>query len=67
MVFPQRLSLGREDVFMNLVEVTEENWSFGNGEVQLATRLSISKKGTLQPAARCSGSGRAVPVWLVKI
>jgi RNA polymerase primary sigma factor len=52
MVFPQRLSLGREDVFMNLVEVTEENWSFGNGEVQLATRLSISKKGTLQPAAR---------------
>jgi hypothetical protein len=33
----QRLSLGREDVFMNLVEVTEESWSFGNGEVQYAT------------------------------
>jgi len=25
----QRLSLRREDVFVNLVEVTKENWSFG--------------------------------------
>jgi 4-oxalocrotonate tautomerase len=26
----------REDVFINLVEVTKENWSFGNGEAQYA-------------------------------
>jgi 4-oxalocrotonate tautomerase len=26
----------REDVFVNLVEVTKENWSFGNGEAQYA-------------------------------
>jgi 4-oxalocrotonate tautomerase len=32
----QRLSLRREDVFINLVEVSKENWSFGNGEAQYA-------------------------------
>jgi len=32
----QRLGLRREDVFINLVEVTKENWSFGNGEAQYA-------------------------------
>jgi phenylpyruvate tautomerase PptA (4-oxalocrotonate tautomerase family) len=26
----------REDVFINLVEVAKENWSFGNGEAQYA-------------------------------
>jgi 4-oxalocrotonate tautomerase len=26
----------REDVFINLVEVPKENWSFGNGEAQYA-------------------------------
>jgi phenylpyruvate tautomerase PptA (4-oxalocrotonate tautomerase family) len=26
----------REDVFVNLVEVAKENWSFGNGEAQYA-------------------------------
>jgi 4-oxalocrotonate tautomerase len=26
----------REDVFINLVEVKKENWSFGNGEAQYA-------------------------------
>jgi hypothetical protein len=26
----------REDAFINLVEVTKENWSFGNGEAQYA-------------------------------
>jgi 4-oxalocrotonate tautomerase len=26
----------REDVFINLVEVSKENWSFGNGEAQYA-------------------------------
>lgn len=27
----------KEDVFINLVEVAKENWSFGNGEAQYAT------------------------------
>jgi hypothetical protein len=26
----------REDVFIGLVEVARENWSFGNGEAQYA-------------------------------
>lgn len=30
------LKLRREDVLINLVEVTKENWSFGNGEAQYA-------------------------------
>jgi len=29
-----RLSVRREDVIINLVEVKKENWSFGNGEAQ---------------------------------
>jgi 4-oxalocrotonate tautomerase len=33
----QRVGLRREDVFINLVEVVKENWSFGNGEAQYAT------------------------------
>ncbi len=32
----ERLGLRREDVFINLVEVVKENWSFGNGEAQYA-------------------------------
>ena len=32
----QRLDLRREDVFMSLVEVKKENWSFGNGIAQYA-------------------------------
>jgi 4-oxalocrotonate tautomerase len=31
------LSLRAEDVFINLVEVRRENWSFGNGLAQYAT------------------------------
>jgi phenylpyruvate tautomerase PptA (4-oxalocrotonate tautomerase family) len=31
-----RLRQRREDVFINLVEVKKENWSFGNGEAQYA-------------------------------
>jgi 4-oxalocrotonate tautomerase len=31
------LGLRREDVFINLVEVRRENWSFGNGVAQYAT------------------------------
>jgi 4-oxalocrotonate tautomerase len=32
-----RLSLRQEDVFVSLVEVRRENWSFGNGVAQYAT------------------------------
>src|SRR5262245_7997149 len=32
-----RLGLRREDVFINLVEVPKENWSFGNGVAQYAS------------------------------
>jgi 4-oxalocrotonate tautomerase len=32
----QSPGLRREDVFINLVEVKKENWSFGNGEAQYA-------------------------------
>mgnify|MGYP003583106536 FL=1 len=31
-----QLGIRREDVFINLVEVSKENWSFGNGEMQYA-------------------------------
>ncbi|MGH8025167.1 MAG: tautomerase family protein [Pseudoxanthomonas sp.] len=31
-----RLGLRGEDVFINLVEVAKENWSFGNGQAQYA-------------------------------
>ena len=31
-----RMGLRGEDVFINLVEVPKENWSFGNGEAQYA-------------------------------
>ena len=32
----ERAGVRREDVFINLVEVSKENWSFGNGEAQYA-------------------------------
>ncbi|KQP31665.1 4-oxalocrotonate tautomerase [Methylobacterium sp. Leaf104] len=32
----ERAGIRREDVFVNLVEVVKENWSFGNGEMQYA-------------------------------
>ena len=31
------VGLRREDVFINLMEVKKENWSFGKGEAQYAT------------------------------
>jgi phenylpyruvate tautomerase PptA (4-oxalocrotonate tautomerase family) len=31
-----RLGVRREDVFISLVEVAKENWSFGNGAMQYA-------------------------------
>jgi len=33
----EALKLRREDVFISLVEVSKENWSFGNGEAQYAS------------------------------
>jgi phenylpyruvate tautomerase PptA (4-oxalocrotonate tautomerase family) len=33
------LRLRREDVFISLVEVAKENWSFGNGEAQYASPM----------------------------
>src|ERR1017187_3385458 len=33
----EKLKLRREDVFINLVEVSKENWSFGNGHAQYAS------------------------------
>jgi 4-oxalocrotonate tautomerase len=33
----ERLGIRREDVLINLVEVSKENWSFGNGVAQYAT------------------------------
>src|SRR5580658_7499324 len=33
----EAVKLRREDVFINLVEVPKENWSFGNGEAQYAS------------------------------
>ena len=31
-----KLGVRQQDVFINLVEVVKENWSFGNGEMQYA-------------------------------
>ena len=33
----QEAGVQKQDVFVNLVEVAKENWSFGNGEAQYAT------------------------------
>ena len=32
------LNIRKEDVFISLVEVAKENWSFGNGEAQYAPK-----------------------------
>lgn len=34
----EALKVRREDVFINLVEVAKEDWSFGNGEAQYVPR-----------------------------
>ncbi len=33
----RELNVDAQDVFVNLVEVSKENWSFGNGEAQYVT------------------------------
>jgi 4-oxalocrotonate tautomerase len=35
----EALKLRREDVFISLVEVSKENWSFGNGEAQYVSPM----------------------------
>ena len=34
----KELDIRKEDVFISLVEVAKENWSFGNGEAQYAPK-----------------------------
>jgi 4-oxalocrotonate tautomerase len=36
----ERLKLRREDVFINLVAVAKEDWSFGNGEAQYVAKAT---------------------------
>jgi 4-oxalocrotonate tautomerase len=36
----ETLKLRKEDVFISLVEVAKENWSFGNGEAQYVVATS---------------------------
>ena len=35
----EKLKIRSEDIFINLVEVSKENWSFGNGEMQYAPKV----------------------------
>jgi len=39
---PRRLGLRREDVWVNLVEVPKENWSFGNGVASYAPAETLA-------------------------
>ena len=41
-----RLGMRREDVFINLVEVCKDNWSYGNGEAQYAPRETLQEAST---------------------
>jgi 4-oxalocrotonate tautomerase len=34
----QKLNVRPQDIFINLLEVNKENWSFGNGEMQYADK-----------------------------
>jgi phenylpyruvate tautomerase PptA (4-oxalocrotonate tautomerase family) len=34
----EKLKVRPQDIFINLVEVSKENWSFGNGEMQYAPK-----------------------------
>ena len=33
-----KLKIRKEDIFIGLIEVDKENWSFGNGEAQYASK-----------------------------
>lgn len=47
------LGVRREDVFVSLVEVAKENWSFGNGIAQYVSEIV----GPSVPAGRASAAG----------
>lgn len=47
-----RVGQRREDVFINLVEVRREDWSFGNGEAQYAAEARTQAPGSPTAAAR---------------
>ena len=34
----RRAGISRQDVFISIIEVSKENWSFGNGEMQYAPK-----------------------------
>jgi phenylpyruvate tautomerase PptA (4-oxalocrotonate tautomerase family) len=34
----KKLNVRPQDIFINLLEVSKENWSFGNGEMQYADK-----------------------------
>ena len=38
------INLRNEDLFVNLVEVPKENWSFGNGEAQYVTERAVQEQ-----------------------
>ena len=42
--FEKRVGARREDVFISLVEIPRENWSFGNGEAQYAPRRAAIRR-----------------------
>ena len=50
----ERLNLRREDVFIGLVEVSKENWSFGNGERNTRNRFTERRQGTQATLKRAS-------------
>ncbi|HSZ61740.1 MAG TPA: tautomerase family protein [Terriglobales bacterium] len=45
----ETLKLRKEDVFINLIEVQKENWSFGIGEAQYADAASKSPAAPVPP------------------
>lgn len=45
----ETLKLRKEDVFINLVEVQKENWSFGNGQAQYAEAASKTPAAPTPP------------------
>jgi 4-oxalocrotonate tautomerase len=42
-----KTGIRREDVWISLVEVSPENWSFGNGEMQYAPNDPVSRSGPI--------------------
>ena len=52
-----QLKIRREDVFINLVEVVKENWSFGNGVAQyVSRRKATAPLRNLPSSPACRGA-----------